>query len=263
MTEQIEEVGHIHVRKWQDGHTKRLVVIVHGYTEHGGRYAPLARILAARGSLVVAPDHVGHGLSGGDRGVMADFEAVVDDIHAVIEAYSGSLDVVLIGHSMGGLLATRYAQRYPKRLAGLVLSAPAVGVAPFLETVLAMPEIPEQGFDGSLLSRDPTVGEENAADPLVWHGPWRRATLEGALVANRAVDAGPGFGDLPLLYLHGTDDRIIALAGALPVVERLAGPRSEFHVLPEQRHEIFNEIGKEETFAIVAGFVERVAGAGR
>lgn len=263
MNEQIEQVGKVHVRKWRDGGAMRLVLLVHGYTEHGGRYAPLARFLAGRGSLVVAPDHVGHGLSGGERGVIADFEAVVNDLHSVIEAYGDGLDVVVIGHSMGGLLATRYVQRHPKRLAGLVLSAPAVGVAPFLETVLAMPEIPEQGFDGALLSRDPAVGEDNAADPLVWHGPWRRATLEGALAADRAVEAGPGFGDLPLLYLHGTDDRIISPAGALPVVERLAGSRSDFHMLPDQRHEIFNEIGKEVTFSMVAEFVERVAGAGR
>ena len=262
MADHVKAIGRVKVREWRPAHPTRLVVLVHGYTEHGGRYAPLARVLAERGSLVVAPDHVGHGLSGGDRAVMADFESIVDDIQAVIEAYGDGLDVVLIGHSMGGLIAMRYAQRYPQHLAGLVLSAPAVGLAPFLTTVLALPEIPEQGFDGSLLSRDPAVGEDNAADPLVWHGPWQRATLEGALAANRAVDAGPGFGELPLLYLHGTDDQIVALEPARAVVERVAGPQSEFHMLPDQRHEIFNEIGKEETFSIVAGFVERVTGTG-
>ena len=59
-----------------------------------------------------------------------------------------------------------------------------------------------------------------------------------------------------------TDDQIIALEPARAVVERVAGLQSEFHMLPDQRHEIFNEIGKEETFSIVAGFVERVTGTG-
>ncbi len=261
MTNAIEEIGRIKVRTWRPAEPKRLVVILHGYTEHGGRYAPLAQSLAARGALVAAPDHVGHGLSGGDRGVMADLDAVADDVRAIVDQLAGGLGTIIVGHSMGGLIAIRYAQRFGATLSGLVLSAPAAGLAPFLEMVLSAPEIPEQGFDGSLLSRDPAVGEDNAADPLVYHGPWARATLEAALAANQAVDAGPGFGDLPLLYLHGADDQIVAVAGARPVVEKLAGPDSETRILVDQRHEIFNEIGKENTFAIVADFIDRVSPA--
>lgn len=260
-TEQVEEIGRVKLRRWHAIDPVRLVVLVHGYTEHVGRYGALAQALTARGSLVVGPDHIGHGLSPGERGVMDDFEKVVDDLHEVVRATRGDHPVVMVGHSMGGLIAMRYAQRYAKELAGLVLSAPAVGLGPFLESVLAAPEIPEQGFDGSLLSRDPTVGDENAKDPLVWHGPWRRATLEAALATNKAVEVGPDFGDLPVLYLHGAEDWIIAVEHARPIVERLARADSEVHILPEQRHEIFNEIGKEETFAMIADFAEHVTRA--
>ena len=108
-----------------------------------------------------------------------------DDVIALMDALK--IDKAhIVGHSMGGLIAIRYAQRFGATLSGLVLSAPAAGLAPFLEMVLSAPEIPEQGFDGSLLSRDPAVGEVNAADPLVYHGPWARATLEAALAANQA-----------------------------------------------------------------------------
>ncbi len=259
----IETIGRVHVRRWSAPEPARVVVLIHGYTEHAGRYAALAEALTARGSCVVAPDHVGHGLSAGERAVLADFEAVVDDIHVVVKHTRGTLPVVMVGHSMGGLLAVRYAQRYAAELAGLVLSAPAVGLSTFLEAVLALPAIPEAGFDGSLLSRDPSVGDDYQRDPLVWHGPWQRATLEAAWAADKAVTAGPHLATLPLLYLHGSDDRICSADAARPVIERLAGPDSEFRILLDHRHELFNEIGREALYAHVADFAERVAPAGR
>ncbi|HYH91123.1 MAG TPA: alpha/beta hydrolase, partial [Solirubrobacteraceae bacterium] len=92
----------------------------------------------------------------------------------------------------------------------------------------------------------------------VWHGGWKRPTLEAFVAADQAIAAGPGFGDLPLLYVHGGDDQLVPVALARPVVERLAGPGSELRVLDGARHEVFNELGKEETIELVAAFAERV-----
>jgi alpha-beta hydrolase superfamily lysophospholipase len=164
----------------------------------------------------------------------------------------------MVGHSMGGLIATRYAQRHREDLAGLVLTGPAVGLGPVIEGWLAAPELPSDPIDVAVLSRDPAVGEAYAADPLVWHGGWKRPTLEAFVAADRAIAAGPGFGDLPLLYVHGAEDQLVPAALARPVVERLAGPDSELRVLDGARHEVFNEVGKDETIALVAGFAERV-----
>ncbi len=250
-----EMIGRVAIREWRTDAPVCLAVMLHGYTEHVGRYDELAQALAARRVHVVGPDHIGHGRSPGERALLDDFDEIAADVRGVVLAKRDALPVVLLGHSMGGLIAIRYAQLFREDLAGMVLSAPAVGMVPFLEAVLAAPEIPEAGFDGTLLSRDPAVGDDYAADPLVWHGPWQRGTLEAALAANRAVEAGPTFGDLPLLYLHGADDQIIAADAAQRVVERLAGPDSVFHLLPHQRHEIFNEIGKEATFAMVGDFI--------
>ena len=84
---------------------------------------------------------------------------------------------MLIGHSMGGLVATRYAQLHGSELAALVLSGPAIGGNPGIEALLAMDPIPDLPIDPSTLSRDPEVGRTYLEDPLVWHGPFRRATL--------------------------------------------------------------------------------------
>jgi alpha-beta hydrolase superfamily lysophospholipase len=170
----------------------------------------------------------------------------------------GELPVVMVGHSMGGLIATRYAQRHREDLAGLVLSAPAVGLGPVVEGWLAAPEPPSDPIDVAALSRDPAVRAAYAADPLVWHGGWKRPTLEAFVAADRAIAQGPGFGDLPLLYVHGADDQLVPVELARPVIERVAGPDSELRVLDGARHEVFFELGKEQTIASVASFAERV-----
>src|SRR3954470_11944003 len=251
-------VGRVQVRRWPIDDPARLVVLVHGYGEHIGRYEHVARALNEAGSAVLGPDHVGHGSSPGEQAVVTSFESVVDDLRRVVTELRGGLPVVMIGHSMGGLIATLYAQRHRPDLAGLVLSGPAIGLAPVIEGWLAAPEVPSDRIDGAVLSRDPSVGEAYAADPLVYHGGWKRPTLEAFVAADEAIAVGPGFGDLPLLYVHGEQDQLVPVALARPVVERLAGPDSDLRVIEGARHEVFNELGQEETIALVADFAERV-----
>jgi alpha-beta hydrolase superfamily lysophospholipase len=251
-------IGRVQVRRWPVESPARLVVLVHGYGEHIGRYEHVARALNDRGSAVVGPDHVGHGATPGERALVDDFEPVVDDLRRVVLETRGELPVVMVGHSMGGLIAARYAQRHREDLAGLVLSGPAIGLSPVIEGWLNAPEPPSDPIDGSVLSRDPAVGEAYAADPLVYHGGWKRPTLKAFVAADEAIVTGPGFGDLPLLYLHGADDQLVPPVLARPIVERLAGPDSELRLLDGARHEIFNELDQDETIALVAAFAERV-----
>ena len=251
-------IGRVRVRRWPAEDPSRLVVLVHGYGEHIGRYEHVAQALVARGCAVVGPDHVGHGRSDGERALVEDFEPIVDDLRAVVQDARGDLPVVMVGHSMGGLIAARYAQRHREDLAGLVLSGPALGLSPVIEGWLAAPEPPSDPIDVAVLSRDPAVGEAYAADPLVWHGGWKRPTLEAFVAADRAIAEGPCFGDLPLLHVHGAEDQLVPLDLARPVVERLAGPDTEWHVLNGARHEVFNELDQDETIGLVASFAERV-----
>jgi alpha-beta hydrolase superfamily lysophospholipase len=246
-----------HVQRWPVDDPARLVVLVHGYGEHVGRYAHVAAALNARGSSVVGPDHRGHGRSPGEPALVEDFEPLVDDLRAVVQDARGALPVVMVGHSMGGLIAARYAQRFPEDLAGLVLSGPAVGLSPVLAGWLDDP--PSDPIDGAVLSRDPAVGEAYAADPLVYHGGWKRPTIQAFIAADTAIADGPGLGDLPLLYVHGGDDQLVPAGLAQPVVEKLAGPDSELVIIDGARHEVFNETDKDATIARVAAFAERAA----
>jgi alpha-beta hydrolase superfamily lysophospholipase len=253
--------GTVRVRAWPHATPERIVLLSHGYGEHIGRYEHVAAALVERGAVVYGPDHLGHGESDGERVLIADFEHVVDDLHAVADrarAEQPGLPLVLVAHSMGALIGIRYAQRHGDELAGLVISAPPVGFAPVFAEWLAAPELPADPIDVAVLSRDASVGEAYANDPLVWHGGWKRPTAEAFLRANEAVDSGPGFGDLPVLYIHGEADALVPMALTQPAVHRLAGSDFTEHIVPEARHETFNELEKEETVGVVAEFAERV-----
>ncbi|GAA3308737.1 hypothetical protein GCM10020295_71550 [Streptomyces cinereospinus] len=122
--------GTVTAREWPHPAPAFLALVAHGYGEHIGRYEELAEVLRAHGAAVLGPDHMGHGRSAGERVVITDFEDVVTDLHAVAErartAYP-KVPLALIGHSMGGLVAARYAQRHGGALAALVLSGPVIG----------------------------------------------------------------------------------------------------------------------------------------
>src|SRR5438477_616077 len=122
--------GSISVRVWEHRGARRLVVIAHGYGEHIERYDHVASALHARGAAVYGPDHLGHGRSAGERVLIANLEHVVDDLVRIVEraqaAYPGR-PVVLLGHSMGGLIATRLAQRAERPPRGLQRDRPGAG----------------------------------------------------------------------------------------------------------------------------------------
>lgn len=250
--------GERHCVSWAHETPRHLVLVSHGYAEHVGRYEHLAAALVEAGAGVYAIDHVGHGRSSGDRAVVPDIEAVVDDLHRLdrrARAEHPGLPVVLLGHSLGGLIATRYAQLYGESLTALVLSAPQLGGGDLLTMLLDLPEMPSFPVDASVLSRDPEVGADYLGDPLVWHGDLQRPTAEAMVAALRAVDGGPRLDTLPVLWLHGTDDQLSPLEGARPLVESVASGSLRHHVYPGALHEIFHETNKHEVITDLVDFL--------
>jgi alpha-beta hydrolase superfamily lysophospholipase len=252
--------GRLAGRTWGGGSPTHVVLLAHGYGEHCGRYEHVAAALVDAGAVVTAVDHVGHGKSDGDRVVVADFERVVDDLHLADEqarAQHPGLPVVLIGHSMGGLIAARYAQRYGDSLAAVVLSGPLVGDWGGA-ALLDLPELPDAPLDSTTLSRDPEVGRAYEADPLVWHGSFQRPTIEAIARGLAAVQEGPSLGSLPLMWAHGEDDRLVPLAGSRTGVAHLRGETYVERHYPGAQHEIFNETNRDEVLADVVAFIRDV-----
>ena len=252
--------GRLAVHRWSAERPTRVVLLAHGYGEHAGRYDHVARRLADEGALVVAPVHAGHGRSDGERALIVDVELLVDDLAAVGAAAIGELPgapVVLVGHSLGGIVATRLAQRGALPLRALALSGPVIGGNPELLALAELDPIPDVPIDPAILSRDPAVGEAYAADALVHHGPFRVETLRAVAAAVDAIAAGPRLTGLPLLWLHGEEDGLAPLAVTEPVVTDLGAASLERHVYPGARHEVLNETNRDEVLDHLAAFVAR------
>ncbi|MEU6818138.1 lysophospholipase [Streptomyces sp. NPDC046860] len=253
--------GALNIRAWPHPAPRYLALLVHGYGEHAGRYDEVAGVLTGHGAAVYAPDHQGHGRSAGERVLIEDFEDVVTDVRTAADlarAEHPGLPLVIVGHSMGGLIAARYAQRYGSELSALVLSGPVIGEWDLPGRLLALDEIPDLPISPAALSRDPAVGAAYAADPLVWHGRMKRPTLLAFERGLAAVAAGDGTGDLPLLWLHGDDDRLVPVGGSRTGVAHLGAGRATERIFPGARHEVFHETDRVKAFAELTAFLDSV-----
>jgi len=263
---------HLLVRHWAAaGHPWASVLLVHGVGEHSGRYERTAGVFADAGIDVTAFDLRGHGGSGGRRGDVERWSDYLDDIGLMLErvrsAGSGR-PVVLVGHSMGGLLCTEYVLSDRPMPDLLVLSAPGLDdLLPRWQHALAGPAarlVPrlalKHAWGPEALSRDPEVGRLVQNDP----GCPPRATVRlGALgfAAQKRVRANVRQLRLPTLVLHGGDDRLVPLSAS----EAFEGlPRVTRRVYPGLRHESFNEPEGPEVAADVVEWLRgRIASESR
>jgi acylglycerol lipase len=249
------------LRHWPaTGAPRASLLIIHGLGEHGGRYERAAGIFARAALDTWALDLRGFGASGGRRAYVERMDVWLDDLADRLAALRDlGPPVVLLGHSVGGLVCLRYAESDQPQPDLLVLSAPAVaGNVPAWKQVLARalgavaPTVAvKNAIDGSVLSRDPAVGADYLADPLNVHSTTTRlgAVLFGA--------QGPAIADrarirVPTLVIHGGADHLVPTAssevfGGLPGVERW--------VYSGLAHETFNEPEGPQVVADVAAWI--------
>jgi alpha-beta hydrolase superfamily lysophospholipase len=252
--------GRLVARRWEATDPTYVVLLCHGYGEHVGRYEHVATRFAEDGAAVYAVDHLGHGRSDGERVLIEDFEGVVDDVRRLDHAARAEhplLPVVLVGHSMGGMIGARYAQRFGADLACVVLSGPVIGRWDAVTALLAAEEIPDVPIDPDTLSRDPSVGRAYVADPLVWHGAFKRPTLEALQAMIDAINSGGAVEATPVLWLHGEDDQLVPIEASRQGWAAIAGARCEQKSYPGARHEIFNETNQDEVLADALAFIHR------
>lgn len=257
--------GRIFYRRWDpEDPPRRIVLIVHGYAEHGGRYGHVAAELTRRGSVVYADDHLGHGRSDGERALITDFGHVVDDLHTLagraLDEHPG-LPLFAVGHSMGGLLTARFAERWPDEVAGIAFCGSVIGDWDWAREVLTQPELPYIPFDPEALSRDPQAGASYAADPLVYHGQYKRGLLEAEVEALDRVAQDIGHLTMPVAYLHGTDDPFVPYERSLQAVQDMPTSDLTVHVYEGARHEVLNESNRDEVIGDLADWIEGISPA--
>jgi alpha-beta hydrolase superfamily lysophospholipase len=258
-------------RGWVPAAPRASVLLVHGFAEHSGRYEHVGRWLAERGYAVHAYDQLGHGRSSGTRCHVERFDEYLDDLALVLEQMrkeAPTLPVLLVGHSMGGLIVSTFLVERRPEVRGVVLSGAALAVprgrarlqlwlARCLRVVAPRMTM-ASGLDLDGLASDQKVLEAYLADPLVE----RKLTMSLANELMAAVDrTGPRGAEVsvPLLALHGSDDTLASPAGSEQFAA--AAPSGRFILYPGLRHEIFNEPSWEKVLGDAAAFFDELLAA--
>lgn len=257
----------LHVREWLDvsGRLQGGIVLMHGLGEHSGRYGHVARFFNERGWAVRAYDHRGHGLSGGPRGDTPDSEAILRDAKLVIDDFARQFDAppLLLGHSMGGLFAARFATGALSPLRGVILSSPALAIPLsgvqklLLKTMSALAPgvaVPN-GLQIRYLSHDPAVVAAYEKDPLV-HGKITSRLLSSMLAAVDYSHAHASSLALPTLLVVAADDHLVDASGSSAFHARLKPGIGTMHRYEGYYHEVFNETGAARVFEDVGRWLE-------
>ena len=241
------------------GAARGVVLLVHGLGEHMGRYQHVADRLNQWGFSVRGYDQYGHGESAGVRGdlpsddrLLTDLAAIVDDTRARMD---DRLPLILLGHSMGDLVAARLVSLKLRRVDALVLSSPALdaGLSVVQKALaaslwrLAPRARVANGIDPNGLSRDPAAVQAYQADPLVHDRISARLAHFIATAGPAVLQRAPRW-KLPTLLLYAGQDRAVAPAGSAAFARAAPAEWVTAHPFPLHYHELFNDLDSAEVF---------------
>jgi acylglycerol lipase len=251
-----------------------VVFIVSGLAEHSGRYDGVADRFVAKGFTCFALDHQGQGLSEGERKHVERFAHYVDDYQQFVkerlDSDSGTLRSkprFILGHSMGGLIATHLCMRDAKLFHGAILSAPALAADPAKATPLLktaarllsnyLPKLGLENLDANLVSRNPAIVEHYVQDPGVPRNQLRARWASEMLGAMDDVFARSERLTFPFIVLHGADDRIVPLSAAEKLMQTAPSTDKTIAVYPGAFHELFTDAGIcDRVFSDMFSFVD-------
>ena len=249
------------------------VVIIHGYAEHKGRYAHLVEALVAAGYACHLLDLRGHGESGGQRGHVSRFEDYRTDIERFLEEVrtldAGPSPLLLLAHSLGGLIALDFALHHPQAFDSLAVSspflAPALAIPFFKRTLLPLAAniVPKlavpSGLDPDWLSHDAEVVAAYEADPKVFPTVTVGWWCEVRDAQEEVFERAPAL-TAPILVLLGDADAIADPHHSRAFFDRLGSANKRLVVYPGFFHEVLNELGRAQVVSdLLAWLGERTA----
>lgn len=253
---------------WRPEEPKAVLLVVHGYAEHSGRYKNLVNYFVPRGYAVYALDHRGHGRSQGRRGYVERFRYYLDDLKAfynLVREREPGRKIFMVGHSMGGLIALAYALQHQEEMDGLILSGAGVrvggGVSPLtvalgkLLSAIA-PRVGMVKIEAEAISRDPAVVKAYVNDPLVYTGKVSARLGAEMLAIAQEVERRAGELRLPCLIMHGGADRLADPDGSRALYERISSEDKALKIYEGFYHEIFNEPERERVFRDMEAWLE-------
>lgn len=254
-----EGVGdlHLYYRAWETEQASAGLIVVHGLSDHSGRFEVFGQRMAANGINVYALDLRGHGQSEGRRGHAHRFDAFLQDVERFrreVECITaGARPLFIFGHSMGGLITLRYIEEYDVPLRGAIVTSPWLAAGPsvprwkilaagFLNKVL--PSLPiDAGIDAEYLSHDSDVVTGYREDPLVHGKITPRLFMEASAAMGLALHRSDRI-RIPLLFLLAGDDQIVDTEKSEAFARSLSAPDVTIRVLPDYYHEILNDFDR-------------------
>lgn len=235
------------------GSPRGVVVVTHGIRDHALRYESFARKLTEQGFAVHAQDLRGHAHSGGERQRFDSMAQMVADTDLVVsramQRHPG-LPIFVLGHSLGGLITTAYAQNHADKVRGVVLSGAAlkppssvssfeIGVARFIGSIA--PGLALQKIDDSEFSRDPAVMAHLRSDPLVVRDKLPAASVVAAVNGMDEVRKNVDRLKMPLLILHGTGDKVNPIKGSEELHQTAPSADKTLKTYAGLHHDLFHE----------------------
>ena len=244
------------------------VLIVHGLGEHAGRYDALARRLNQWGFAVRGYDQYGHGESGGPRGGLPSDTRLLDDLADLVDSTRRRMEpgtpLLLLGHSMGGLVAACAVARRCCPVDGLVLSSPALHLrlTPFQHWLVAvlpalLPNLRMgNGLRPEFLAHDPALVAAYRSDPLVHDRIGARLARFIAMAGPEVLAAAPRW-RVPTLLLYAGDDRLVDPQGSRDFAAAAPPAWVQSHGFDALYHEIFNEPHAAPVWEALQAWVDR------
>ena len=252
---------------WRLVPPRAVLVNLHGLGDHSGLYPNLAAYFPPRGIALYAYDMRGNGRSPGQRAYVRNWREFREDLDAFLQQvrqWEPNLPLFVLGNSLGGLAVLDYALERPGGLAGIVAAAPPLGklgVPPLLMTLgRVMSRILPRfsltvGMDLTGLARDPAVVEAVLADPYFHRRGTARLSTEVTAAISR-VQAGAERLSVPLLVLHGSDDRMVPPDGSREFFAKVRHPDQRLKEYPGAYHGLFADFNNADVLADVEHWIE-------
>lgn len=242
---------------------RAILLVVHGWAEHSGRYTNLVNYFVPKGYVVCALDHRGHGKSEGLRGYVERFSDYLDDLTTffdIVRTEYGDTKIFLVGHSMGAIVATAYTvtASHQQALAGLIVSGVGVKPGSSLSSALIplarilsvlLPRLGIMVLDASAISQDKAVVDTYVNDPLVYRGKITCRFGAEMLDTLRKLTSKMPEITLPILIMHGTADRLCDPEGSRILYDQANSSDKTLKLYDGFYHEIFNEPDREQVMA--------------
>jgi acylglycerol lipase len=259
-------------QKWTKTKPEGILLIIHGVGEHSDRYQNIIDELKKKNISIYSFDLRGHGRSGGKKGHIRSFTDYIQDINIfikLIRAEEKKLPLIMLGHSMGGLIALKYILEHPEDAKGLILSSPYLKTAmeipawkSFLGRLLSgiVPGLSmPTGLDPQGISSDREVVDAYAKDPLVHSLVSTRWFTETNSAREECITRGSEL-KMPVLIFHGKEDEIVDCRGTEEFYKNCNPKNCTLHLFDGLRHETMNEVEPErkKVLKMISGWIAKV-----